>query len=100
MEQRNNSPPPPPPGGRLEDVVKAARLTPRQVLRVFHAACSAVAHMHAQHPAIIHRDIKVGSAAVVMLICTVCIVILYVLLYYKICTCTVCASMAKRLDYP
>ncbi len=43
----------------MEDVLKCTHLTPGQVLRVFYAACSAVAHMHSQKPPIIHRDIKV-----------------------------------------
>ena len=43
----------------MEEVLKCTHLTPGQVLRVFYATCSAVAHMHAQQPPIIHRDLKV-----------------------------------------
>lgn len=46
-------------GGQLEEVVKSHHLKPKQVLRVFYATCSAVAHMHSQHPPIMHRDLKV-----------------------------------------
>ena len=44
----------------MEDIVVLIRLTPRQVLRVFHETCLAVAHMHSQDPPIIHRDLKVS----------------------------------------
>ena len=43
----------------MEDIVRSHTLSPKQVLRVFSATCSAVAHMHSQHPPIIHRDLKV-----------------------------------------
>ena len=41
------------------DIVNNQRLSPRQVLRVFHETCLAVAHMHSRKPPIIHRDLKV-----------------------------------------
>ena len=43
----------------MEVVLRNSHLTPAQVLRVFYATCSAVAHMHSQKPPIIHRDLKV-----------------------------------------
>ena len=46
-------------GGGMEDVLKTSALNPKQVLRVFYATCSAVAHMHSQQPPIVHRDLKV-----------------------------------------
>ena len=49
-------------GGSLVDVVNSQRLSPRQVLRVFHQSCLAVVHMHSQRPPIIHRDLKVTNA--------------------------------------
>jgi cyclin G-associated kinase len=48
-------------GGELVDIVNTQRLTPNQVLRVFHETCLAVAHMHSQAPPIIHRDLKVEN---------------------------------------
>ena len=44
----------------MEDIVRSHTLSPKQVLRVFSATCSAVAHMHSQRPPIIHRDLKVN----------------------------------------
>lgn len=43
----------------MADIVNYQRLSPRQVLRVFHETCLAVAHMHSKKPPIIHRDLKV-----------------------------------------
>ena len=40
-------------------VLRSCHLNPKQVLRVFYATCSAVAHMHSQQPPIVHRDLKV-----------------------------------------
>ena len=41
------------------DIVNTQRLTPKQVLRIVHETCLAVAHMHSMNPPIIHRDLKV-----------------------------------------
>lgn len=43
----------------MEEVVRSSYLSPKQVLRVFYATCSAVAFMHSQQPPIVHRDLKV-----------------------------------------
>ena len=48
-------------GGDLVDIVNTQRLSPGQVLRVFHETCLAVGHMHGQTPPIIHRDLKVNN---------------------------------------
>ncbi len=45
----------------MADIVNTQRLSPCQVLRVFHETCLAVAHMHSRKPTIIHRDLKVSD---------------------------------------
>jgi len=49
----------------MEVVLRNVHLTPGQVLRVFYATCSAVAHMHSQKPPVIHRDLKVKGCHIV-----------------------------------
>jgi cyclin G-associated kinase len=48
----------------MEEVVKSSYLNPKQVLRVFYATCSAVAHMHSLQPPIVHRDLKVRRGGI------------------------------------
>ena len=48
--------------GQLLHLVKKQEQNPlsfQQVLKIFSQTCRAVAHMHKQTPAIIHRDLKV-----------------------------------------
>ena len=52
----------------MEEVLRSSHLNAKQVLRVFYATCSAVAHMHSQQPPIVHRDLKVSSHSVMSFI--------------------------------
>ncbi|KAM7363540.1 cyclin-G-associated kinase [Cochliomyia hominivorax] len=47
-------------GGSLIDCL-GTNLDPPLILRIFYQATKAVAHMHAQQPAIVHRDIKIEN---------------------------------------
>ncbi|XP_037805277.1 cyclin-G-associated kinase isoform X1 [Lucilia sericata] len=47
-------------GGSLIDCL-GSNLDPPLILRIFYQATKAVAHMHAQVPAIVHRDIKIEN---------------------------------------
>lgn len=47
-------------GGSLIDCIGSA-IDPPLILRIFYQAAKAVAHMHAQSPPIVHRDIKIEN---------------------------------------
>lgn len=53
-------------GGCLVDILKSLSgpFDPETIIRLFYQTCRAVAHMHSQTPAIIHRDLKIENVLI------------------------------------
>ncbi|KAK0406926.1 hypothetical protein QR680_018892 [Steinernema hermaphroditum] len=48
-------------GGSVVDFLNKNTLSPEQIVKIFHAACAAVRHMHDRPAPITHRDIKIEN---------------------------------------